>query len=80
MKSFYSIEELAYILNTNTSRLYKARAANANDELATKYIALSPRNTAYPCEAVIDTLIRLGNDREKAIEILNSLDSTFIKK
>ena len=79
MKSFYSIEELAYILNTNTSRRYKARAANANDEFATKYIALSPRNTVYPCEAVIDTLIRLGNDREKAIEILNSLDSKFIK-
>lgn len=80
MKAYYDIKELAYILNTNKSRLYKARAYNANDVFATKYIALSPRNTVYPCEAVIDTLIRLGNDREKAIEILNSLDSKFIKK
>ena len=80
MKSFYSIEELAYILNTNTSRLYKARAANANDEFATKYIALSPRNTAYPCKAVIETLVRLSKSEEEAIEILNSLDSTFMKK
>ena len=80
MKAYYDIKELAYILNTNKIRLYKARAYNANDVFATKYIALSPRNTVYPCEAVIDTLIRLGNDREKAIEILNSLDSKFIKK
>ena len=80
MKSFYNIEELAYILNTNTSRLYKARAANANDEFATKYVALSPRHTVYPCKAVIETLVRLSKSEEEAIEILNSLDSTFIKK
>lgn len=67
MKAFYSINELAFILNTNKSRLYKARATGVNDIYDTKYVALSPRNIVYPCEAVIETLIRLGNDREEAI-------------
>ena len=31
LKAYYNIKELAYILNTNKSRLYKARDANVND-------------------------------------------------
>lgn len=77
MKAYYNIKELAYILNTNKSRLYKARAANVNDVFATKYVVLSPKNTVYPCNAVIETLVRLGKSEEEAIEILNSLDSKF---
>lgn len=79
MKSFYNIKELAYALGTNKSRLYKARAADSKDIFKTRYVALSPRNTLYPCDAVIETLVRLGKSTDETIQILNSLDSEFMK-
>ena len=78
MKSFYNIKELAYALGTNKSRLYKARAADSKDIFKTRYVALSPRNTLYPCDAVIETLVRLGKSTDEAINKTKLLLRVFL--